>query len=95
MEETFEPLEVGEVFLMVDENDAEQEVEVLGKMEIEGKTYIAVGMVQDLEATGEEDDVDVFFLQVEGDGDMSAIENDEEFEKVSAAFEQAMGDMEE
>ncbi|HEU4963751.1 MAG TPA: DUF1292 domain-containing protein [Bacilli bacterium] len=87
-----EKLEVGEVFALVDENEEEQDVEVLGKMELGEHTYIAVSLVQDLEETGEEDDVDVFFLRVEADGEMAAIESDEEFEQVTKAFEEAMSE---
>lgn len=84
-----EPIEVGEIFTLVDENNEEQEVEVLGMMEIEGSNYIAVSFVQEIEENDEED-IDVFFLRVDADGELGAIESDEEFEKVAQAFESAM-----
>jgi uncharacterized protein YrzB (UPF0473 family) len=79
-------VEAGDVFIVTDENDQEQELEVLGTMEVEHSTYVAVGFVEEIEkeTTG---DVDIFFLKVEEDGELSEIETDEEFEKVSAAFE--------
>ncbi|PLR78725.1 DUF1292 domain-containing protein [Bacillus sp. V3-13] len=82
-----ENIEVGEVFTISDENDEEQEVEVLGSMHIEGTEYVAVSFVEDLEQEG---DIDVFFMKVDDEGDFSAIETDEEFEKVSAAFAEVM-----
>lgn len=86
-----EKIEVGEIFTLSDENEQDQEFEVLGIMDIEGMEYVAVGLVEDLQQeTGE--DIDIFFFRVEEDGDLSHIESDEEFEKVSAAFEGIMGE---
>ncbi|HHW37957.1 MAG TPA: DUF1292 domain-containing protein [Bacillales bacterium] len=82
-----EKIEVGEIFTISDENDQEEEVEVLATVEIDGIEYIAVCFVEDVQEDSEED-IDVFFLKVDKDGDLSAIETDEEFEKVSAAFEE-------
>ncbi|MBI0578928.1 DUF1292 domain-containing protein [Neobacillus cucumis] len=84
-----EKVEVGEVFTIGDENDEEQEVEVLGVLTIEGTDYVAVGFVEDVEQETEED-IDIFFLKVDEDGDLSAIESDEEFTKVSYAFEEIL-----
>ncbi|MBE4908439.1 DUF1292 domain-containing protein [Bacillus luteolus] len=81
-----EKIEVGEVFTITDENDTEQEVEVLGVVTLENTDYIAVSFVEDLQE-GEEGDIDVFFLKVDEDGDFTAIESDEEFDKVSSAFD--------
>lgn len=81
-----EKIEVGEVFTITDENDVEQEVEVLGVVTLENTDYIAVSFVEDLQE-GEEGDIDVFFLKVDEDGDFMAIESDEEFDKVSNAFD--------
>ncbi|MCG1020858.1 DUF1292 domain-containing protein [Sutcliffiella horikoshii] len=79
-------VEVGDIFIVTDENDQEQELEVLGTMKVEGSVYVAVGFVEEIEkeTTG---DVDIFFLKLEEDGELSEIETDEEFDKVSAAFE--------
>ncbi|OMP65710.1 DUF1292 domain-containing protein [Domibacillus epiphyticus] len=83
-----EKIEVGEIITLLGENDEEQEIEVLGVMNIEGAEYAAVGFVEEIQ--GEEDvDIDVFFLRVDEDEELSIIEDDEEFEKVSAAFEAA------
>ena len=79
-------IEVGEIFTLVDENEEEQEVEVLGTLEIEGANYIAVSFAEEIEEDTEED-IDVFFLRVDTDGELVAIQSDEEFEKVASAFD--------
>ncbi|WP_369900564.1 DUF1292 domain-containing protein [Bacillus manliponensis] len=86
-------IEVGEIFTLSDESNEEQEVEVLGVMSVEGAEYIAVGFVEDIQQETEED-IDIFFLRVEEDGEFSYIENDEDFEKVSAAFEEILDEEE-
>ncbi|MGD6779397.1 DUF1292 domain-containing protein [Sutcliffiella horikoshii] len=87
-----EKIEVGDIFIVTDENDQEQELEVLGTMDVADSVYVAVGFVEEIakETTG---DVDIFFLKVEEDGELSEIETDEEFNEVTAAFE-AMVDKE-
>jgi uncharacterized protein YrzB (UPF0473 family) len=80
-------IEVGEVFSIEDHEGNEQEVEVLGTIEIEGTEYVAVGFVEDIQNEDTEDDMDIFFLKVDEDGELAAIETDEEFEKVSEAFD--------
>ena len=85
--------EVGEIFTITDENDEELEVEVLASINLEGTEYVAVGFVEDIQEETEED-IDVFFLVVDEDGDFSAIESDEEFDKVSAAFDEIMDEEE-
>ncbi|KMY54421.1 MULTISPECIES: DUF1292 domain-containing protein [Bacillaceae] len=86
-----ENIEVGEVFTISDENDQDQKVEVLAEINIEGTQYVAVAFVEDLQEETEED-IDIFFLKVDEDGDFTAIESDEEFDKVSAAFDEIMED---
>ncbi|MED3851661.1 DUF1292 domain-containing protein [Priestia megaterium] len=82
-----ERIETGEIFTILDENDQEQDIEVLGKMTIEGHDYIAVAFVEEVLIETEEE-IDVFFLKIEDDGEWSSIEDDAEFEKVSAVFEE-------
>lgn len=82
-------IEVGEILtLSYDEGD-EQDYEVLGSITIEGHEYIAVGLLEEVEKESEED-IDVFFLRVEEDGEFYDIETEEEFEKVSAAFDEVL-----
>lgn len=87
-------IEVGEVFTISDETEQEQEVEVLASINIAGTNYVAVGFVEDIKEETE-DDIDIFFLKVDEDGDLTAIESDEEFDKVSAAFDEIMDEEEE
>ena len=86
-------IEVGEVFTITDENDQENEIEVLAVITLEGTDYAAVGFLEDIQEDSEEE-IDVFFLKVDVDGDFAAIESDEEFEKVSVAFEEIMAEEE-
>ena len=82
-------IEVGEVFTLSDENDQDQDVEVLGSIDLDGSQYIAVGLVEEISKETDED-FDVFFLKVEGNGELSVIEDDQEFEKVSNAFDESL-----
>jgi uncharacterized protein YrzB (UPF0473 family) len=79
-------IEAGEIFTISEDGEQEQEVEVLGALDVEGSTYAAVGFVEDIK-NQTDGDIDIFLLKVDADGDLSAIESDEEFEKVSAAFD--------
>lgn len=84
-------IENGEVLTVVDDEGVEQEVEVLGSLDLENQHYIAVAYLDELEdGENEIEDLDVFFLQVKENDELSVIENDEEFEKVSSAFEAAL-----
>lgn len=86
-------VEIGEVFSISDENNEEQDVEVLATMTLEDHQYVAVSFVEDLKQEND-DDIDVFFLKVDEEGDFSAIESDDEFEKVSLAFDEMMDEEE-
>lgn len=85
-------IEIGEVFTIGDEQE-EQEVEVIATLTVDEQDYIAVAFVEDLEEEVEED-IEVFFLKVDEDGEFDAIESDEEFDKVSEAFDEMVEDME-
>ncbi|AZB43112.1 DUF1292 domain-containing protein [Bacillus sp. FJAT-42376] len=83
-------VEVGDVFLIEDDQGDEQELEVLATAEMDGKQYAAVSFTEDI-ANETEEDIELFFLRVEEDGELSEIENDEEFEAVTSAFETQIG----
>lgn len=89
-----DPIEVGEVFTISDENNEDSLVEVIAKVTLQGTDYVAVGFVEELQEETEED-IDIFFLKIDEDGELSAIETDEEFDKVSEAFEAIMEEDEE
>jgi uncharacterized protein YrzB (UPF0473 family) len=86
-------VEVGEVFSISDGDGEEQEIEVLGVITIEGTEYAAVAFADEVHEESEED-IDLFFLKVDEEGDLEAIESDEEFTKVSIAFEKMMDEEE-
>lgn len=84
-----EKIEVGEVFTIIDEQELEQTVEVLAKVTLEGTDYLAVSFLADLEED-EEGEIDIFFLKTDEDGDLTAIVDDAEFDKVSEAFDEIL-----
>lgn len=84
-----ENVKVGEVFTLIGEDDQEQDIEVLATLTIEGNDYAAVAFADDVSEQSEED-MDVFFLKVDSDGDLTGIEDDDEFAKVSTAFAENM-----
>jgi uncharacterized protein YrzB (UPF0473 family) len=86
-------IEIGEVFTISDENNEEQEVEVLATMTLENTEYVAVSFAEDLKEENVED-IDVFFLKVDVEGDFAAIESDDEFDKVSSMFDEMMDEEE-
>ncbi|WP_053366737.1 DUF1292 domain-containing protein [Bacillus sp. FJAT-27245] len=88
-----EKIEVGEIFTISDENNEEAQVEVLAVMNIDGTDYAAVSFLEDLQEETDED-IDIFFLKVDEEGDLDAIQSDEEFEKVAQAFEELMDEEE-
>ena len=84
-----EKIEVGEIVTISDENDEENEVEVLAAFTIEDADYVAVAFAEDVKEDTEED-IDIFFLKIDADGDFEAIDSDEEFDKVSTVFDEIM-----
>lgn len=88
MDEKMGGIEVGEILTVMDEDDREQEIEVIGLLTIEDKEYAAVAFADDAQEETLED-VDVFFFQILDGEELAEIETDTEFEKVSAAFLEA------
>ena len=89
-----DPIEIGERFTILDDEGIENELEVLASIELDGTTYVAVSFVEDL-LEEDLDEIDLFFLKVDDEGDFVPIEEDDEFEKVSAAFEDLVEEDEE
>jgi len=83
-----EKIEVGDIFTLMDENDQEQEIEVLGALTLDGVEYVAVAFADEIDEDAVGEDIDVFFLRVEDGDQLSIIESDEEFDQVSAAFKE-------
>ena len=86
-----EEVQVGERFTILDEEGLENELGGFGYNGVEGTTYVAVSFVADLK-TQDLDEIDLFFLKLDDEGDFVPIEDDEEFAKISNAFEQQMAD---
>lgn len=78
-------LEVGETFKVLDENDHEQEMKVLGYLRVKETEYVAVSFIEDIQQDSE-DDIGIFFFRVENDNSLGMMESEEEFENVSAAY---------
>ncbi len=78
-----------ETILLNDEEGNEIEFDVLTKLDIEDKEYLIVA------PTGEED-IDAIALRIDKDEDgnevLSTVEDDEEFEMISEAYEAIFSD---
>lgn len=83
-----EKIAAGDIITFVDENDQEREIEVFETLSLEGTDYAAAGFVEDIQENITEK-INVFFLKIEDDEQFSVIEDEEEFRKISAAFEES------
>ena len=75
-----------ETITMPMEDGTEQEFAILDDFEFEGKTYIVVSMIKD-----DDIDEDIYIYGYQEDGDdviIDYIEDDEEYEKVCAAYDE-------
>lgn len=78
-------LDIGNTFKVLDENDQEQEMKVLGYLNIEDTEYVAVSFIEDIQEDSEEE-IGIFFFRVNVDNNFVMMESEEEFERVSAAY---------
>lgn len=78
-------LDIGKTFKVLDENDQEQEMKVLGYLNIEDTEYVAVSFIEDIQEDSEEE-IGIFFFRVNDDNNFVMMESEEEFERVSAAY---------
>ena len=83
-----EKIAAGDIITFVDENDQEREIEVFETLSLEGTDYAAAGFVEDIQENTTEK-INVFFLKIEDDEQFSVIEDEEEFRKISSAFEES------
>lgn len=79
-------IEVGEIFTIIDEEEKEHAVEVLAQITLTGTDYIAVSFLDDVQEDTDED-IDIYFMKIDEAGDLAVVESDEEFVKVSKAFD--------
>ena len=79
-----------DVYTLVDEEGVETDFEFLGSLELDGNTYVAFSPIEQDEDSDEEEYV-VFRVSTDEEGNevYDNIEDDDEFDKVSDAFEDA------
>lgn len=79
-----------DVYTLVDEDGVETDFEFLGTIELDGNTYVAFSPIEQNPESDEEEYV-VFKVSTDEDGNevYDNIEDDDEFDKVSDAFEDA------
>lgn len=78
-------LDIGNTFKVLDENDQEQELKVLGYFTVEDTEYVAVIFIEDIQEDSEED-IGIFFFRVVENKNFVMMESEDEFENVSAAY---------
>lgn len=78
-------LDIGSTFKVLDENNQEQEMKVVGYLTVEQMEYVAVIFIEDIQEDSEED-IGIFFFRLDEDKNFVMMESDEEFENVSAAY---------
>ena len=79
-----------DVYTLVDEEGVETDFEFLGSLELDGNTYVAFSPL-DQDENSEEEEYVVFKVSTDEEGNevYDNIEDDDEFDKVSDAFEDA------
>ena len=88
-EETYD----AEVYTLTDEDGQEGEFELIGSLDIDGQSYVALMPIDDDdESERNEDDEDFGFvilkvMEENGEEVFISIDDDEEFERVADAFE--------
>ena len=72
------------IFTLTDEEGNESEFELLGEMEIDDSTYLAL-----IPLDGDEDEYVILKVEVDENGDelLVTIDDDDEFDRVADAFE--------
>lgn len=78
-------LDIGSTFKVLDENNQEQEMKVVGYLTVEQTEYVAVIFLEDIQEDSEEE-IGIFFFRLDEDKNFVMMESDEEFENVSAAY---------
>lgn len=79
-----------EMMTLTLEDNSEIECAIIGVFDVEEKEYIALIPVNDIDSEGGEVYLYGFKELEDGQPDLSTIESDEEYEKVSAEFDKLM-----
>ena len=84
-------VEVGEILILEGENGQEEEMEVLGTLDVEGTEYAVAGLVEEIQRDTNED-MEIFFFRIDEEGELHEIGTDDEFQKVARVLEESMKD---
>lgn len=84
-------IEVGEILILEGENGQEEEMEVLGTLDVDGTEYAVAGLSEEIERETNED-MEIFFFRIDEEGELHEVESDEEFQKVARVLEENMKD---
>ncbi|PQD96324.1 DUF1292 domain-containing protein [Pradoshia eiseniae] len=79
-------IEIGEILLLEGEDGQDQEIEILGTLDVDGAEYAVAGLVEEIKRETDED-MEIFFFRVDDEGELHEIESDEEFQKVASVLE--------
>ena len=82
-------IEVGEILVLEGENGQEEEIEVLGTLDVDGTEYAVTGLVEEIKRDTNED-MEIFFFRIDEEGELHEIETDAEFQKVASVLEENM-----
>ena len=85
--------EMMDVLVLVDDEDKEHEFELIGELEVDGANYKVLIPLDELEdEDAEEEEVVILKSTLDENGEelLSDIEDDEEWEKVADAWDEAM-----
>ena len=82
-------IEVGEILVLEGENGQEEEIEVLGTLDVDGTEYAVAGLVEEIKRDTN-DDMEIFFFRIDEEGELHEIESDAEFQKVASVLEENM-----
>ena len=81
-----------EVLVLVDDEDQEHEFELIGELEVDGANYKVLIPLDGEESNEEEEEVVILKCVLDENGEelLSDIEDDEEWEKVADAWDEAL-----
>ncbi len=82
-------IEIGEILLLEGEDGQEEEIEILGTLDVDGAEYAVAGLVQEIKRDTNED-MEIFFFRVDEEGELHEIESDAEFQQVARVLEHNM-----
>ncbi len=85
--------EMMDVLVLVDEEEQEHEFELIGELEVDGSNYkVLIPLDEEIEADEDEEEVVILKAVLDENGEelLSDIEDDEEWEKVADAWDEAL-----